>query len=178
MFPQTLFVEVQGGARTFSFAHYFRDNKRIFCDFSGGMELENEKTESVNKNKNKQMLMRFQNTLCNKSKNTKKREGVECHIRNPLNPSYSKWLDIGLVFSLRFLWTAANWAFIQPSRPRSWSIICVSILGKQMLRGSLYKYTFCTYAKIAAARCPRLIPGKLTSICLSNFCFDIKKHCR
>ena len=65
LFPQTLFAEVQAGARTFSFANYFRDNKRIFGDFSGGMKLEDEKTESVNENKNKQMLIRFQNTLCN-----------------------------------------------------------------------------------------------------------------
>ena len=33
---------------------------------------------------------------------------------------------------------------------------------------------FRTYAKIAAARCPRFIPGELTSI-FSNFCFDFKK---
>ena len=32
----------------------FRDSKNIFCDFSVGMELENEKTESVNENENKE----------------------------------------------------------------------------------------------------------------------------
>ena len=30
----------------------FRDSKKIFCDFSVRMELENEKTESVNENEN------------------------------------------------------------------------------------------------------------------------------
>ena len=32
----------------------FRDSKNIFWDFSVGMELENEKTESVNENENKE----------------------------------------------------------------------------------------------------------------------------
>ena len=32
----------------------FRDSKKIFCDFSVGMELENVKTESVNDNENKE----------------------------------------------------------------------------------------------------------------------------
>ena len=32
----------------------FRDSIKIFCDFSVGMELENEKTESVNENENKE----------------------------------------------------------------------------------------------------------------------------
>ena len=32
----------------------FRDSKKIFCDFSVWLELENEKTESVNKNENKE----------------------------------------------------------------------------------------------------------------------------
>ena len=31
-----------------------RDSKKIFCDFSVGMELENAKTESVNENENKE----------------------------------------------------------------------------------------------------------------------------
>ena len=32
----------------------FHDSKKIFCDFSVGMELENEKTKSVNDNENKE----------------------------------------------------------------------------------------------------------------------------
>ena len=32
----------------------FRDNKKIPCDFSVGMELKNEKTERVNENENKE----------------------------------------------------------------------------------------------------------------------------
>ena len=32
----------------------FRDSKNIFCDFSVEMELENEKTESIKENKNKE----------------------------------------------------------------------------------------------------------------------------
>ena len=32
----------------------FRDGKKIFCDSSVGVELENEKTESVNENENKE----------------------------------------------------------------------------------------------------------------------------
>ena len=32
----------------------FPGSKKIFCDFSVGMELENEKTESVNENENKE----------------------------------------------------------------------------------------------------------------------------
>ena len=46
LFPQQHFVEVQAGARKFSFENIFRDSKEIFCDFSVGMELENEKTET------------------------------------------------------------------------------------------------------------------------------------
>ena len=40
----------------------FRESKKIFCDFSVRMELENEKTENVNDNKNKEnkMLMSLQ----------------------------------------------------------------------------------------------------------------------
>ena len=50
----------------------FRDSKKIFCDFefSVGMKLENEKTESVNENQNKEfkMLMSFKNTFCKKNR--------------------------------------------------------------------------------------------------------------
>ena len=34
----------------FLMQNIFRDSKKIFCDFSVGMELENEKTENVNDN--------------------------------------------------------------------------------------------------------------------------------
>ena len=34
----------------------FRDSKKISCDFSVGMELKNKKTESVNKNENKENI--------------------------------------------------------------------------------------------------------------------------
>ena len=40
---------------SFSFAKFFfSDRKKIFRDFSVGMELENEKTESINENENKE----------------------------------------------------------------------------------------------------------------------------
>ena len=32
----------------------FHDSKKIFCDFSAGMELENEKPKSVNENESKE----------------------------------------------------------------------------------------------------------------------------
>ena len=35
------------------FQNILRDSKKIFCDFSVGMELENEKTERVNENEKK-----------------------------------------------------------------------------------------------------------------------------
>ena len=46
----------------FLMQNIFRDSKKIFCDFSVGMELENEKSENVNDNKNKEskMLMSLQ----------------------------------------------------------------------------------------------------------------------
>ena len=43
----------RAGARKFSLQNIFRDSKKIFCDFSVGMELQNEKTESVDENENK-----------------------------------------------------------------------------------------------------------------------------
>ena len=64
------------------------DRKRVFCDFSG---IDNGKTESVNENENKESknVDKFKNTLATKTskykcKNTKRQEGVECHIVNPL----------------------------------------------------------------------------------------------
>ena len=39
---------------SFLLQNIFHDSKKIFCDFSFGMELENEKTESLNKNENKE----------------------------------------------------------------------------------------------------------------------------
>ena len=74
------------------------------------MELENEKTESVNENVNKgnKNVDEFQphfagKTGKHKSKNTKRHEGVECHIIHPLFTKLvrSRWLDIGLVLFLR-----------------------------------------------------------------------------
>ena len=38
----------------FVLKNIFRDSKKIFCDFSVGMELENENIESVNENENKE----------------------------------------------------------------------------------------------------------------------------
>ena len=60
----------------------FRDSKKIFCDFSVGLKLKNEKTESVNANENKENknVDEFQTN----TKNTKRHEDVECHIINPL----------------------------------------------------------------------------------------------
>ena len=48
--------------QSFLSQNIFRDSKKIFCDFSVGMELENEKSENVNDNKNKEskMLMSLQ----------------------------------------------------------------------------------------------------------------------
>ena len=39
---------------SFLLLNIFRGSKMIFCDFSVGMELENEKTESVNDNEKKE----------------------------------------------------------------------------------------------------------------------------
>ena len=52
----------------------FRGSKKIFCDFSVGMELENEKTESVNENENKENINvdEFQLLICNKNRQTQK----------------------------------------------------------------------------------------------------------
>ena len=52
---------------------------KIFCHFSVGMKLENEKTESVNDNKNKENKKgdEFQEYILQQ-----KHEGVECHIIN------------------------------------------------------------------------------------------------
>ena len=86
------FSRSPGGARRFSYAKFFRDSKKIFCDFSVGMELENEKSENVNDNKNKgsKMLMSLQ----------QRKRGM------PYNPLLtrlvrSRELGIGLVFFLR-----------------------------------------------------------------------------
>ena len=46
-------AQVQAGAGEFLWPNIFHDSKMIFCDFSVGMELENEKTETVNENVNK-----------------------------------------------------------------------------------------------------------------------------
>ena len=66
----------------------FRGSKKSFCDFSVGKELENERTESVNNNENKnvdefQEYILQQKTSKHESKNTK-RHGVGCHVINPL----------------------------------------------------------------------------------------------
>ena len=54
----------------------FRDSKKIFCDFSVEMKLENEKTESVNKNESKEnkTVDEFQEYInfCNKNRQTQK----------------------------------------------------------------------------------------------------------
>ena len=44
---------------SFLLQNIFRGSKKIFCDFSVGMELENEKTESVNENENKENKITF-----------------------------------------------------------------------------------------------------------------------
>ena len=60
-----------------------RESKKIFCDFSVGIELESEKTKSVNENENKEN--KDVENGKHKSKNTKRQEGVESHIKyNPL----------------------------------------------------------------------------------------------
>ena len=41
------------GQENFLWKNIFHDSKMIFCDFSVGTDLENEKTESVNENVNK-----------------------------------------------------------------------------------------------------------------------------
>ena len=40
--------------KSFLSRNIFRDSEKIFCDFSVGLELENEKTESVNDNQNEE----------------------------------------------------------------------------------------------------------------------------
>ena len=99
------------GAGKFPFANIFRESKNIFRDFSVGMEQENEKTESVNENKNKEnrSVHEFQEyILQQKPANTKvkaqsRHEGVECHIINLLLTKLvrSRWLDTGQVLFLR-----------------------------------------------------------------------------
>ena len=49
----------------------FDDCKRIFCDFSVGMELKNKKTESVNENENKNVDKFQEYILKQKPANTK-----------------------------------------------------------------------------------------------------------
>ena len=51
----------------------FSDSKKIFCDFSVGMELGKEKTESVNENENKEKknVDEFQYILQQKPANAK-----------------------------------------------------------------------------------------------------------
>ena len=39
---------------SFRSQNIFHDSKRIFCDFSVGLELENEKTKSINENEKKE----------------------------------------------------------------------------------------------------------------------------
>ena len=87
--------------KSFRSQNIFRDSKKILCDFSVGLELENEKTEtryhfciqlasfSVLKNKQVQRSF-FQCPLC--------------HIINLLSTKLvrSRWLDIGLVLFLCF----------------------------------------------------------------------------
>ena len=58
-----------------------------FCYFSVGKELENEKSESLNENENKEnkILISFKNTILQqKHKSTKRHEGAQFHIINPL----------------------------------------------------------------------------------------------
>ena len=43
-----------GCTKIFLSQNVFHDSKRIFCDFSVGMELENKKTKSVSENENKE----------------------------------------------------------------------------------------------------------------------------
>ena len=76
------------------------------------MQLENEKTESVNENKDKenenvdefQEYILQQKPANTKAKTTKRHEGFECHIINPLLTRLvrSRWLDVGFVLFLRF----------------------------------------------------------------------------
>ena len=77
------------------------------------MELENEKIESVNENENREnnyvdvfssRIHFTTKTGKHKSKNTKRHEGVEYYIINPLLTKLvrSRWLDFGLVLFLRF----------------------------------------------------------------------------
>ena len=107
----------------------FRDNKKIFCDFSVGIELENEKTGtcdhfrirlgSFSVLENKVWSSFFQCSLCD-----------------------IKWLDIGLVVFLRSLWISTssrcikthkeNLANIQPSWPRAWSIWLRDVLSRSI----------------------------------------------
>ena len=57
----------------FLLQNIFHDSKKIFCDFSVGMELENENPESINMNENKEtkIVDEFQE-FCNKKQQTQK----------------------------------------------------------------------------------------------------------
>ena len=55
----------------------FDDSKRIFCDFSVGMELKNKKTESVSENENKNVDEFQEYILKQKPANTKVLKHIE-----------------------------------------------------------------------------------------------------
>ena len=66
----------------------FSDSKKIFYDFSVRMQLQNEKTESVNENKNKENKnFEFQEYILQqkpvKTQSDMKALNMECHKMNP-----------------------------------------------------------------------------------------------
>ena len=106
-----------------------RDSKKTFCDLCVGMELENKKTVSVNKNENKgnKNVDEFQEYfLQQKQANTKVETqsdmSLVCHIINlPLIKLVrSSWLYIGLSLFM-FLWTSNSTQAIKMQR-RTWLI--------------------------------------------------------
>ena len=79
----------------------FRDSKKNFCDFSFGMELESEKTET---RYDCCMSLASFSVLENKQV---RRSFFQCSLCHKINLLLTKlvrtrWLDIGLVLSLRF----------------------------------------------------------------------------
>ena len=85
----------------------FHDSKRIFYDFSVGMELEKAKPKASTRMK-KNMLMNFKNTFWNKNRRIQKqkhkatkRRGMS-YNKSFIEQTMSRWLDIGLVLSWRF----------------------------------------------------------------------------
>ena len=82
---------------SFPSQNVFRYSKKIFCDFSDGMELENEKTETRHH-------FCIYNWLPNKQV---RRSFFQCSLCPKINPLLTKlvwprWLEISLVLFLRF----------------------------------------------------------------------------